>query len=107
VWSVRVTAREQAIRWVNARAPLGSRVGLAEPPAGNLQGVTLDAARFQVARLNANDVQDAETLAGLDYLVVDDTGPRQVAGGVLLQRFGPAGVSDLPERYAVYRLAAH
>ncbi len=97
-WREEPSAREQAIGWLNANAPLGSRVILIEPPLGSLQGVTIDPARFKVRRLG-----EEEDLASQqpDFIVASSA--RALPTPVERRVFRDSGSSQLPPEYVVLR----
>ncbi len=100
VWANRVSAREQAIRWLNRNAELGSRVGILEPLPGTYQGVVVDSGRLKAERLQG---LDEASLARFDYLLVGEAAWRaKLDGRMPALRFGPGGAFSLPPEYAVY-----
>lgn len=97
-WREGPSAREQAIAWVNASAPLGARVLLIEPLIGSLQGVTIDPARFKVRRLS-----DEADLAGHEADFIVASSPREFPDPLERRVFRDQGSSQLPREYIVLR----
>jgi hypothetical protein len=97
-WREGPSAREQAIAWVNASAPLGSRVLLIEPLIGSLQGVTIDSARFKVRRLG-----DEAGLVGQEADFIVASSSRGFPEPLERRVFRDQGSSQLPREYAVLR----